>query len=331
MANKENLKDVQASENNRPLGFAYPYAEEGDEINLLDLLIPLLKHKMLIFGVVFFAGVISVFYTLQMTDIYLSEATIIPREEEKSSSSALSMLGGLGGIVAQGLGLGGGGSLEKLQLVLNTRNLTARIIEKYKLMPILFSNLWDQDKKQWKTDAPPTLQDGCKAMEGILIINVDSRNGTFLKLGIEHKDPETAKQFVEYYLAELAEVLREEVLHDAAENMRFFREQLERTNDPLMKEKIYNMLAREIEKDTFARAQKYYSFVVLDPPIVPDLNKRIKPKRRNICVVSVTVAFFVAIFLAFLKEYIHRVKTEDNERYQQVVQGLKFWKKNKGS
>jgi uncharacterized protein involved in exopolysaccharide biosynthesis len=90
------------------------------------------------------------------------------------------------------------------------------------------------------------------------------------------------------------------------------------------------MLAREIEKDTFARAQKYYSFTVLDLPIVPDLDKKIKPKRSLICILSVTVAFFLAIFLAFFVEYIHRIKTEDQERYREMVKGLKFWKSSRG-
>jgi hypothetical protein len=45
--------------------------------------------------------------------------------------------------------------------------------------------------------------------------------------------------------------------------------------------KISELLAKEIEKETFARAQKYYSFIVLDPPIAPDIDKKVKPKRAN--------------------------------------------------
>jgi uncharacterized protein involved in exopolysaccharide biosynthesis len=261
-----------------------------------------------------------------MTNIYLSEATIAPREDEKQSSGALSMFGGLGGIVAEGLGLGGGGSLDKLEITLNSRSLTSRVIEKYKLMPVIFSDTWDRDKKKWTLrNNHPTFQDGCKVMQDLLIAKVDPRNGT-LKIGFEHKDPKTAKKFVDYYLVELSETLRQEVIRDATENMRFFREQIGRTSDPLLKEKIYAMLAREIEKDTFARAQKYYSFVVLDPPIVPDLDKYVKPKRKFNLILSVVVAFFLAIFLAFVKEYARRLKIEDRERYQELVRGLKFWK-----
>ena len=108
-----------------------------------------------------------------------------------------------------------------------------------------------------------------------------------------------AKKMVEFYIIEVSEFLREETLNDAEENKRFLRQQLDQTSDVLLKEKIYILLANEIEKETFARAQKYYSFTVLDPPIVPDLNKKVKPKRRIICILSVTVVFFTAVLWRF--------------------------------
>jgi uncharacterized protein involved in exopolysaccharide biosynthesis len=313
MENRNNFKDEGD----------YPYAGE-DEINLLDLLMVLVRHKMLIIGVVFFSGVAAVVISLLMTNIYRSEAIIVPRTQENGPFRSMSALEGLGGIVAEGLVGGGGGPLEKLEVILKSRNLTNRVIKEHKLMPIMFSHLWDKKKKKWHTDDPPTIQDAWKVMlEDMLSIRVDAKKGT-VKVGIDHEDPETAKKFVDSYIRELSETLREEVLRDAAQNARFFREQLERTSDILLKEKIYSMLANEIEKETFAQAQEYYSFLVVDPPIVPDPDKEIKPKRALICILSVFVAFFLAVFLAFLKEYVHRLRTEDQERYQKMVQGLKF-------
>lgn len=87
---------------------------------------------------------------------------------------------------------------------------------------------------------------------------------------------------------------------------------------------FYGMLAKEIEKDTFARAQTYYGFYVLDPPVAPDLNKKASPKRSMICILSVVVAFFVAIFLAFFLEYLGRLKTQEPDRYQQLKDGLRL-------
>lgn len=317
----------QESRPGRPIEEEFPFVEE-DEINLIDLLLVLVKHKRLIAIMVFVAGLGAVLMSLAMTNIYRSEATIAPREGEKGSSISLPSLGGFGGMVAGQLGLGGGGSLEKLEVVLKSRNLTLRIIKKYNLMPVLFSDDWDADKKRWKTEKSPTLQDGLKAMQDLLKIKVDIKQKN-IKIGFENKDPKLAKQLVDYYLKEASEVLREEVIRDATENMRFFKKQINKTNDALLKEKIYTLLAKEIEKETFARAQKYYGFQVLDPPIIPDLNKKVKPKRGLICILSVLVTFFMAVFMSFFIELIQRIKSEDPTRYQEMKEGLKVWKVKK--
>jgi uncharacterized protein involved in exopolysaccharide biosynthesis len=66
---------------------------------------------------------------------------------------------------------------------------------------------------------------------------------------------------------------------------------------------------------------------VLDPPIVPDLNKKLKPNRKQICMLFVVVAFFVAVFLAFFLEYIHTLRTrEDPERLEKLKDSLKLRK-----
>jgi uncharacterized protein involved in exopolysaccharide biosynthesis len=304
----------------------HSYIEE-DEINLLDLFIVLLKHKLLITAMVFVAGITAVGVSLQLDNIYRSEATIMPREEEKASSGVISSLGGLGQIVAGQFGIGGGGSLEKLEVVLKSKHLAKRIIEKYALMQVLFSDIWDGKNKKWLSDEPPTIQDGIKAItEDILKLTIDSQKST-IKVGIEHEDPEIAKRIVDHYLLELSEMLRQEVLTDASQNKHFFEEQLKQTNDALLKEKLYSLLAKEIEKETFARAQKFYSFIVVDPPIVPDKDKKVRPKRALICILSVVVAFFIAVFLSFIIEYTARLRQEDPERYQALVKGLKLWQK----
>jgi hypothetical protein len=94
----------------------------------------------------------------------------------------------------------------------------------------------------------------------------------------------------------------------------------------LLKEKIYALLAKEIEKETFANAQKYYGFLVLDPPIVPDMDKKVKPKRSLICILSVFVAFFIAVFLAFMIEFVRKIKTNDPERFELISNEMKLFR-----
>ena len=48
------------------------------------------------------------------------------------------------------VGLGGGGDVDKFEVVLKSRELARRVVEKYKLMPELFENEWDPLKKDWR-------------------------------------------------------------------------------------------------------------------------------------------------------------------------------------
>jgi len=226
--------------------------------------------------------------------------------------------------VASEFGLGGGGEVDKIEVLLKSRQLVQLVVEKHNLMPLLFEEKWDVQKKAWNESPAPTIQDAYKLIQDGLLKVTRDRKTDVITVSIEHKNPEFARSVVDYYLTELSEGLRAKVLKDAQENMRFLTEQLDRTTDPLLREKIYNMLAKEIEKDTFARAQTYYGFYVLDPPIAPDLNKKAGPKRSLIGILSVMVAFFVAVFLAFFLEYLGRLKTEEPDRYQQLKDGLRL-------
>jgi uncharacterized protein involved in exopolysaccharide biosynthesis len=219
-------------------------------------------------------------------------------------------------------------------MMLDSRRLTAKVIEKHNLMPDLFSELWDKKANKWKTDTPPTLHFACEVMKGFLVAGpAKSKNRRSyndeqmpISVSIRHKDPEKAKEFVEYYLTELSETLRGEALRDAAEKKRFLEKQLETIIDPLMKQNIHTLRAKEIEKETFAKAQKYYGFTVLDPPVISPRVSVEKTGRLRYVLLAMTVAFLLSVFLAFVVEYFSRIKTEDQERYREMIRQLKTWK-----
>ena len=300
----------------------YPPYEE-DEINLLDMFIVLLKHKWMIFSVVFAAGIIAVAASLLMTDIYRSECTIVPIEQEKASlSSRLSALGGFGAMVASQVGIGGAGSLEKFEVVLKSRELTNGLVEKHKLMPVIFEDSWNEKTKAWKVEEPPTLQDAYKSMQGMLEIKPDKKNGV-LKLGVIFPDPAVARRLLEYYVDGMSEFLRQQSLENVAIQRKALQEQLVTTTDPLLRTKLAEIIAQYVEKETLAKVQRYYGFNIIDPPFVPE--KKFKPKRAQICILSVFVAFFMAIFLAFIMEYVGNLKkNEDPERLANLKKYMKL-------
>jgi uncharacterized protein involved in exopolysaccharide biosynthesis len=326
-----------------------PGIHEEDEINLLDLFIVVLRHKVMILSVVFLAGVAAVVISLQMPNVYRSEATIAPTTQEKSGGG-LAALGGFGAMIAAEVGIGATGSLDQFDVVLKSRDLTNAIIREHNLLPVIFDKSWDAKTGDWKVAEPPSsIQKATAALKGIFGTTPDEKNGVsktptlqdayipiqamlgrtpdkkqnVMRLSFESEDPKMAQAILNYYIVGLSEFLRRQTLEDAAAQQVHLSQQLSKTTDPLLKNRLYELIAKQIEKETLAKIQRYYSFIVIDPAFVPE--RKFKPKRAQICMISVVVAFFIAIFLAFFLEYVKNLKTrEDPERLANLRKSMRL-------
>jgi len=91
-----------------------------------------------------------------------------------------------------------------------------------------------------------------------------------------------------------------------------------------IQENVFELLTSQHELAKIEEAKDVNTIQVLDRAVPPD--KKSSPKRTLIVILSTFLAFFFAVGLAFFREYMQRLQTEDGEQYQQLAQGLKFWK-----
>src|ERR1035438_2885631 len=79
----------------------------ADEVNLLDLLIVVAKHKKMILKVTLAGAILAVGISLLLPNIYTGTTKILPPQSNQSSSVNAIMLGQLGGLAgAAGSALG---------------------------------------------------------------------------------------------------------------------------------------------------------------------------------------------------------------------------------
>lgn len=104
---------------------------EMHEVNLLELLLVLVKRKMMIIKVCSVAVVVSIVYSLTLPNIYSSTARILPPQKENGLglSGLLGQTGGLAGLAAAGLG---GGSDLYLG-ILKSRSVADAVIQRLNL------------------------------------------------------------------------------------------------------------------------------------------------------------------------------------------------------
>jgi uncharacterized protein involved in exopolysaccharide biosynthesis len=92
----------------------------------------------------------------------------------------------------------------------------------------------------------------------------------------------------------------------ASTNRKYLEQQLGSTADPFIKQKTYNMIAQQIETGMMAAVKENFAFKIIDPPLAPD--KKEKPKRGQMAMLSLTAALFAGIFAAFFKEYLDKIR-----------------------
>jgi len=290
-----------------------PQGTDGraDEIEIAQLLHTLWNQKTWIICCTSVITLIGLLYAIFATPQYYSEATFVLKETGKgdNTSSIFSQIGELGGVgdaVAAQLGGSGNASLNKIEVILKGHELADSVITTNNLMPVLFHKQWDPENDTWRSKDPkkiPTLRAGAKKLrEDLLTINIDGKKG-LIQIGIKFYDPLLAKQFVDDYLVGLNNKIREDVISEAEQNREFLERQLSQTSDPILMEKINNLIAVEIEKMMFASSQ---SLEILEGPVAPW--ERSSPQRTKTVLLSFVLGLFASITWVLARRGIERFK-----------------------
>jgi len=310
----------------------WPQVEE-DEIDLSELWQVLVKHKKLIWGITFAITFLTAILSLFMANIYRSQAVIISSEQAPKGglSSLVSQFGGLSELA--GISLPGGNTKAEIMALLKSNILKEELIKKYNLLPVLLYKQWDAEKKEWKKPGLigrlkkkvfgllqqkknrkneykfPTIETGIRVLSGIYNVTEDKKLGT-ITISVDYPDPEIAARLVAYILTTLRQHMCAEAIRIAQANKKSLEKELIKTTDPTIQQKLYSLIASQVETITMAKVNENFAFKVIDPPRVPD--RKYKPKRSLMVIVAFITALFFSIFLAFFLEYIKNAKERLN-------------------
>ena len=308
---------------------------EEDEIDLLELARVIWNSRKLIIAIVVLFTMFTAVASLFMTNIYTAKAILKPvttREGGRFAALA-TQFGGMANLA--GIAMPGAASSSELVNLLESNILKKKIIERYHLLPILFPKKWDAEKKQWKDpkaggislnplalikkllpakpgdnkkDAGvPDTWDGIRALNRIVNVNYNLKED-IITISVNFRDPQMAAAIADYFIITLTEHMSSEAKRIATINKEYLEKQLRETNDSLVQQKIYNLIAEKIETMMMAEVKEGFSFKVLDPPMAPDMKS--KPKRALMVVVAFMVSLFLSVFIVFFREYLKKIRAK---------------------
>ena len=247
------------------------------------------KIVLLSFGI----GVATLFYMFTKPNIYQATAVITPSVDEKKQNPTL------GALTSLGVTIGGPSSVEDLESLFKSNDLTVRVFGKYNLWPIVLADKFDpatgKVKPAWldrlfgneKAPRSPADWDAIRVVKDRLRVSVNKKSGT-VSVSFESPSAEGSANIVKYFLEEGKSRLQEEALDRAIKNKIFIEEQTRKTIDALTRDRLYSLYGQEVEKEMMARNREQFGFRVIDSARIPDRKSR--PQRAKLAIFATLVS-----------------------------------------
>ncbi|KXZ34810.1 MULTISPECIES: Wzz/FepE/Etk N-terminal domain-containing protein [Vibrio] len=294
----------------------------NDEIDLRELFKALWKGKWIIIATTFVFAIGSVFYALNLPNIYKADALLAPAES--SNGGGLSkMAGQLGGLAAlAGVNIGGS-DLSQTNLaveVIKSRKFIEKFIERHDLLiPLMAVKGWDLSKnqliidegiynpksKEWlrkpkglRGSKPTSIEAFEVFSKDVLSITQDKESGLYI-ISISYFSPYVAKDWVSWLVEDINKVMRERTIAETSQNLTYLNSQLEKTAVADMRSTFYKLIEDQTKSLMLAEVQDEFIFKVIDPAIVPEVKS--EPKRSIIVVLSTLVGLVLSMTFLLLK------------------------------
>ena len=292
-----------ATARNQP-AWADPDFIAEDEISLFDLWDLLWPQRNFIIVFCLLCTLLAVGVALWLPKVYRAEALLAPVGSENSKGGLSSALGSLGGLASlAGIPMPSQGSVEENLAVLKSREFIGKFIREKKLLPVLFADQWDAEKKQWKSqtaeDQPSEMDAYRLISKNILRVNQDKKS-SLVTVAVEWSDPELASVWTNELIRRLNDHLRQRAIDRSQKNLQYLNDSLEQTRIEEMRNTLFSLIGDEQKKAMLANTQEDYAFQLIDPAVEPD--QKIKPKRKLIVVAAAVLSMFCAIFFVIVRE-----------------------------
>jgi uncharacterized protein involved in exopolysaccharide biosynthesis len=277
----------------------------------------IIKKRRKFIGIFISAVVIlTMIVSFSLPNIYGASAIIVPVSSKDTGSSgiAASLLQQVGGL--PGISAPESASSTEIVTLLKSNILREKVITNNDLMPALFPDKWDNKNKKWRAEGLtlnpfiksnpankgriPNTWDGLRKLDKTVTVMSNIKDKTIV-ISAESENPALAAQIVGYFLSALNEHMSSEAKRVAMTNRKYLEEQLLQTADPFIRQKIYNMIAQQIETSMMAEVKENFAFKIIDPPKVPD--KKIKPQRFLMVMISLVASLLLSVFFVFWMEY----------------------------
>ena len=311
------------SDNERDL----PQEYLDDEIDLRELFNVLWVNKLFLAAWTSLFALISIIYSLTLTNIYTAETTLAPSASSDMSRN-LSQYAGLASMAGISLpGSSSGISDKDLALsLLKSKGLLRRLIDKHDILPDLIaaydwdltsnsvsydSDLYDGIKNVWVRNVKspykliPSTQEAYEFFNKAIAVSED-KNTRVISLKVDHLSPEIAYQWSLLIIQEVNEYVADMRIKEAQLSIDYLNDQIKITPYPELKALFYELIQQHTQSMMLAKVRPEYALTTLDAPLIPEVKSA--PKRSLIVILSTLLGGMLGTLIILIRFYAYKLE-----------------------
>ena len=240
---------------------------------------------------------------LQLPRQYTATVVVVPASNQNS--------GALGGVAALASQFGGLASLAGIRsgtevasaeavAVLQSGVLTMNYVRERNLLPILFSDSWDQGRKRWKDqEKAPTPWMANELFKGRIRKVTEAPRTGLISVSVTWTDPKSAAQWANDFVGMTNSYLKAKAIAKFERHIKYLNDQAATMDIAPVRAAIYEVMEAEIKNIMLAKGSDEYALKVVDPAAIPE---RKSAPRVTVWVVSGMLAgLAVSIFVLLMR------------------------------
>lgn len=297
------------------------YTEEF--IDLKEIFKVIWHGKLTIFFVFIIFSLASIYYSLNLPNIYQSNALLSPVSNANTNNNTIggnySSLANLAGI---NINSSDGSNKTKAIEKLNTLSFFSDSIYPNIFLPDLMAldywdaasntliyddNIYNNKSKQWVRDIDypytqiPSKQESFNIFKNHLSIFED-KDTNFINISVNHQSPFIAQEWAEMIVKEINKFFRVKDKIDAQASMDFLNMQMSKTTFSEIKQAIAQLLQQKTQILTLIEVNDFYVFEYIDPPVVTE--KKIGPKRSIISIFGAVLGVILGTLVVLIRHFL---------------------------
>jgi len=210
--------------------------------------------------------------------------------------------------------------------VMESRDFTIRLVEKNNLLPVIYSEIWDQSQNKWTCNhntksqsafrafiyrvfgkpnivCPPTALQGAEYLLNKMLFVKNPRQTMFIRIELVHPSQKFAYKILNIFLQELDRYLREKEFMRADANIRYLNEIIQAAKSEEIRKGLLRVRNSQLLIKKYSKGINDFAFQIIDPPI--QIDKPFKPRRKLIFFMSLAISICLWLMIIYFSVMIN--------------------------